>query len=855
MDLKKQILLIIAFTFLAMSVIGFVSWQKKDAFIKNEIIEFQQKQLSYVNQVVNTVEMRLTHLYDDLYTLSQRVEVQFLKKNTCMLNMIHAFKRNQQLVEGIYRMDAKQNIRYAYPLQACPVKGEQLNAMFEHCRRTGKSLFRVIRQRNDGSDHLVIAVPVYTIQGDVHLNPSNKFSGIVFFMSSLNRLQEYFFSAANFGERGYPWIITEEMLLLCTVNASHIGKRFPEFLSTELPGNRSHDILEILARMTSGDTGLGQYSYAIHDNVTADVTKLVAFAPLNLPHQTWAIAVSNLRTEVVEPLNLAVKQQRFYVGSLFFIVFSMGGMAIFLIIRNHALQMNRLQAKEKENLLIRREWQLTFDAMDSMIFLLDRDFKIIRANKTTADMCGISMADLVGMPLLELLFEPDMPMDENPVCLAATTGRVHSTKIRSTSLNRLLLFTALPMDAAPSMTKSIEIICYAKDITAMEEIQEKLNQAQKMESIGLMAGGVAHDLNNLLSAMVGYPEMLLLDLPMDSTLRAPLKAIQESGKRAVDVVADLLTVARGVAAERICVDINKLVRDHQNASEVKTLKERCPGILWSMDLASDFLNIQCSPVHIKKCLTNIMITAAQSISGDGHISLFTRRLHLDGPLGEHQSLGAGDYVVVEISDTGGQISSRHLDRIFEPFYIRKVMGRTGTGLEMAVVWNTMKEHGGAVRVTSTETGTTFLLYLPASGAGEEIQGGGEIFYLETARGNGETILVVDDEPQQRDIASQMLERLGYVPHAVSSGEKAVAYLRDKKVDLLILDMIMDPGMNGRCTYEAILERHPGQKAIIASGYSENEEVAKALALGAGRLLKKPYTIHELAMAVKTELIH
>jgi CheY-like chemotaxis protein len=118
-----------------------------------------------------------------------------------------------------------------------------------------------------------------------------------------------------------------------------------------------------------------------------------------------------------------------------------------------------------------------------------------------------------------------------------------------------------------------------------------------------------------------------------------------------------------------------------------------------------------------------------------------------------------------------------------------------------------------------------------------------------------TFLVVDDEPQQRDIAARMLERLGYVPHAVSSGEEAVAYLQDKKVDLVMLDMIMDPGMNGRCTYEAILERHPGQKAIIASGYSENEEVAKALALGAGRLLKKPYSIHELAMAVKTELIY
>jgi len=220
----------------------------------------------------------------------------------------------------------------------------------------------------------------------VHLNPSNKFSGIVFFMTSLNSLQEYFFSGANYGQRGYPWIINKEMLLICTVNVSHIGQRFTEFVPTELPGDRSQEIMGVLERMTKGETGVGRYAYAIHDNVIAEVTKLVAFKPLHLPHQTWYIAVSNLLTEVVAPLNQVVKQQRLYVISLFLFVFFMGGMTIVLISRNHGMQMRQLRAKEKENLLIREEWQSTFDAIDSMIVLLDRKFKIISANKTTADM-------------------------------------------------------------------------------------------------------------------------------------------------------------------------------------------------------------------------------------------------------------------------------------------------------------------------------------------------------------------------------------------------------------------------------------------------------------------------------------
>ena len=174
MNLKKQICLIVFFTTLAVVVIGFVSWHKKNAFIINEIHEFQEKQLSYVSQVMDIVEMRFNSLNDDLYALSQRVEVQFLKKNTCMLNMIQTFRKNQQLVKAIYRVDASNVIRYAYPLQECPVKGKQLDAVFEQCKLTGNSLFQVIRRQKNGSDYLVIAMPVYTIQGDGHCSHQSK---------------------------------------------------------------------------------------------------------------------------------------------------------------------------------------------------------------------------------------------------------------------------------------------------------------------------------------------------------------------------------------------------------------------------------------------------------------------------------------------------------------------------------------------------------------------------------------------------------------------------------------------------------------------------------------------------------
>jgi CheY-like chemotaxis protein len=204
-----------------------------------------------------------------------------------------------------------------------------------------------------------------------------------------------------------------------------------------------------------------------------------------------------------------------------------------------------------------------------------------------------------------------------------------------------------------------------------------------------------------------------------------------------------------------------------------------------------------------------------------------------------------------VADTGSGISSVDIDHIFEPFYSKKVMGRSGTGLGLAVVWSAVQDHNGYIDISTSDQGTRFDIYFPASR--ELVDDGKEQITLQDLQGKGQTVLVVDDEATQRDIATSLLTKLGYQPSSVSSGEEAVAYLKTHKVDLLVLDMIMDPGMNGRKTYEQIISLHPGQKAIIASGFSETDEVKKAHNLGAGIFIKKPYTINQLGKAVKQEL--
>jgi hypothetical protein len=178
----------------------------------------------------------------------------------------------------------------------------------------------------------------------------------------------------------------------------------------------------------------------------------------------------------------------------------------------------------------------------------------------------------------------------------------------------------------------------------------------------------------------------------------------------------------------------------------------------------------------------------------------------------------GEYTVLIVSDNGSGILPQDLERIFEPFYTKKVMGRSGTGLGLAVVWNTVQDHNGYVNVNTSEKGTVFELYFPVTR--EELADKREGVPLEDYQGHGEKILVVDDEERQREIASRMLTKVGYNTEAVSSGEEAIRYVKENPVDLIVLDMVMPKGINGRETYEEIIKIRPGQKAVIASGYAK-----------------------------------
>jgi PAS domain S-box-containing protein len=511
-----------------------------------------------------------------------------------------------------------------------------------------------------------------------------------------------------------------------------------------------------------------------------------------------------------------------------------------------------------------KKYRELVETANSIILRMDTDGHIAYSNEFAQRFFGYSEKEMLRKNAGEIMWslnrsawqdfenwihhlqkDPDRPMvSENETSLR-TNEKVW------------IAWTYKPIFNDEGMFK--EILCIGNDITELKladlekkELQAQLQRAQKMEAIGTLAGGVAHDLNNILSGIVSYPELLLMDLDADSPFIKPILTIQKSGEKAAAIVQDLLTLARrGVAATEV-VNLNTIVSEYLLSPEHEKLLLNHPKVRVEQHLDANLLNIMGSPVHLSKTVMNLVSNAVEAMLDGGRIIIRSENRHEDKPKNAFDDIGKGDYVTLTVEDTGIGIPEEDIERVFEPFYTKKAMGRSGTGLGMAVVWGTVKDHRGYIDIKSEEgKGSAITLYFPVTR--QELVKEAEIVSLEEIRGRGESILVVDDVQEQREIASEMLEKLGYAVTTAASGEEAVDYMQHHGADLLVLDMIMDPGIDGLETYRQITAINPGQRTIIASGYSESERVREAQKIGAGVYIKKPYLMEKLGRAVKAEL--
>lgn len=507
----------------------------------------------------------------------------------------------------------------------------------------------------------------------------------------------------------------------------------------------------------------------------------------------------------------------------------------------HARQVTRELLNSKEH------YEIALNHMaEGFLELLDD--KIIYVNPAAVAIVGGSEESLLNTNFQGLFKKAD----EHTVAALLASAKIGEKTVELSSPlvvnDKLVLIKIVPV--AEKTFQSILVIL--RDVSRQKALESKLLNAQKMEAIGTLAGGVAHDLNNVLSGIVSYPDLLLMQLPEDSPLKKPIETIKKSGEKAATIVQDLLTLARRGMMEKNTLNLNQVVNDYLASPEYALMQSHHPEVEVETDLLAGLLNCSGSPIHLSNMIMNLVSNGVEAIAGHGKVRVVTENIRIDVENQDAKGLEEGEYIRLTVCDNGAGIQEHDMERIFEPFYTKKKMGRSGTGLGMTVVWGTVKDHDGHIDVASVPgEGTSLSVYLPA--IEKDVVRKDRAIFPNELKGNGESVLIIDDVKDQHDIATQILKGIGYVPYSAFSGEQALEFLAENNVDLVLLDMIMDPGIDGYETYKRIAKLNPSQKVILVSGYSQTDRIRAALKLGAGRYVQKPYTIEHIARAIKEEL--
>jgi PAS domain S-box-containing protein len=490
-----------------------------------------------------------------------------------------------------------------------------------------------------------------------------------------------------------------------------------------------------------------------------------------------------------------------------------------------------------------------YEALSCGVLVKDGAGLVIHANAAAEEILGQSFEQMRGRQTNALWRATDgagepLPDDGRPSVVAARTGRpvrkFTSSIFRPNGEQRWLQVDATPVYGPNG--ELTQVVASFIDITERKHMEEQLVRAQRLQTAGRIAGQVAHDFNNLLAPLVGYPELIKMRLPADHPAIAFCDAITAGARQIADINEDLLTLGRRGQFDHAPTDVNAVV-----LAAIERISPLPATLAVQLELAPDVLPILGSAQHLQRALVNLLTNAREGMGDIGTVTIRTANAYVDEPMGHYIRVPVGEYATIAVSDNGVGIRPEVRDHIFDVFFTTKVAGkRRGSGLGLSVVEAIVADHHGAVDVESEPgKGTTFTLYFRPSRepVAEEVRNG--------LVGGTETILVVDDDQGARTIAREYLLALGYQVTAVTSGEEAVATVKQEPVDLLVLDMVMPDGIDGAETYRQVLQRYPDQRAIVVSGFADHQRTEQARALGITTFLQKPVQLETLARAVRS----
>lgn len=481
-------------------------------------------------------------------------------------------------------------------------------------------------------------------------------------------------------------------------------------------------------------------------------------------------------------------------------------------------------------------------SMTDTLIVVSPDGKILSLNAAACTLLGYEEKELIGKPIETILDEKNL-VKLNSLAEEGSVSNIETSYTAKDMKKIPVLFSASAMHSSGNAVQAI--VCVAQDITKYKTLEAQLVHAQKMETIGTLAGGVAHDFNNILTAIIGYAHLSAMQIKQDDPLRHNLSQILFSAERAANLTRQLLAFSRKQIVALHPIDINEIV---ERSGEL-LLRLLGDNIEFKKILTDKKLIIMGDSGYMEQVLMNLCTNARDAMAEGGLLTITTELTEIDKEYMDTHGYGkAGRYALITVTDTGTGMDEKTRQRIFEPFFTTKEVGK-GTGLGLSTVYGIIKQHNGYINCYSEKgRGTTFKIYLPLTEFAVNETNISEDMSL---KGGTETILIADDNEEVRQFFESILSRFGYKIITAADGEEAVRKFMENKdaVRLLLLDAVM-PKKNGREAYEEIRLTKPKVKALFISGYTADVIRQKGIAEKEPNLILKPVSPKKLLEKVR-----
>ena len=506
-----------------------------------------------------------------------------------------------------------------------------------------------------------------------------------------------------------------------------------------------------------------------------------------------------------------------------------------------------IERKQAERALVQaaQHWQNTFDAIEDMVAIIDRDYRVLRANRAMSE--AFAGQEMIGAHCHELFHGTEESLPECPTCQTFRTGEATHMELHEEHLgDRWINMSAYPIREKDNAVQ--QIVHVVRDITEQKLAEERIQRQNRLTAVGRLAGGIAHDFNNLLTGIIGYAELASETLDPGSRVYQYINAIPKLGVRGADLIKQLLTFSRQADVERKPMNLVPLIKEIVKMLE-RTLPESIDIRMVGMDQVAA---INADPTQIQQVIMNLCVNAGHAMPEGGELTLEINSVSLDREYcGHHPEAKPGDYIRLSVRDTGVGMTSDVQERAFEPFFTTKKVGE-GTGLGLSVVYGIVRAHEGHIGIYSeVGKGTQFNVYIPSTSIEEACEEAPKEGHLPVGT---EHLLFVEDEPMVLGAGRAMLESLGYTVLTAKDGEEGLkTYLAHwDEISLVLTDMVM-PRMGGRDLHEALTRVNPEVKVVLVSGYSMNQSLDELMSAGFKGFVHKPFRADNLARAVREAL--